>query len=60
MKPIETTNPITFTHLDRTFQRLKPNNYIELKEDGTKAPITKESNVLMDALMGGEITSITD
>ncbi len=54
MRPIDTTKPITFTYAGETFKRKEPNVYVRV-ENGKEVPITKQSNDLMDALMGGDI-----
>lgn len=56
MRPIDTVKPITFTYNGETFKRLEPNKFVILTEDKKELPITKESNKLMEALHGGEIS----
>ena len=54
MRPIESLKPITFTYAGETFKQLEPDVYVRI-ENGKEIPITKQSDDLMDALMGGDI-----
>jgi hypothetical protein len=55
MRPIETTQPITFTYEDVTYKRTAPNKYVKVIGD-TEVSVEKEtSNDLMEALLAGEI-----
>lgn len=54
MKPIESLGNITFTYAGETFKRTAPNSYVRVTSDGEQE-ITKKSDDLMDALLGGDI-----
>jgi hypothetical protein len=55
MRPIDrTTYPFTFTYDGETYKHLDADSFVKMI-DGHEHPITKKSNELMDALMGGEI-----
>jgi hypothetical protein len=56
MRPIESLDPITFTYAGETYKRTAPDMYFKIV-DGKEIPITKRSNDLMDALLGGDIVS---
>ncbi len=57
MRPIDSMEPITFTFESHIFKQLGPDVYVVLNQDGTETPITKNSNLLMEALLAGEIMS---
>lgn len=55
MRPIDSMDPITFTFEGYTFKQLSPDVYVIVNADGTETPITKDSNLLMEALLAGTI-----
>ena len=57
MRPIDSMEAITFTFDGYTFKQISPDVYVIVNEDGTETPITKDSNLLMEALMAGQITN---
>lgn len=46
--------PFSFTYGGQTYKQKNATEYVVITEDGEK-PISKKSNDLMDALLGGEI-----
>lgn len=56
MKPIESMEPITFNYAGETYKQLEPDVYVKIV-NGKELPITKASDDLMDALLGGDIVS---
>jgi len=54
-RPIETTQyPLYFKYDGNYFQEKSPDVFV-IKSGGTETPITKKSDVLMEALMAGDI-----
>lgn len=49
-------SPLYFTLYEDKFQRISPNNYVQKTGKG-EVEITKQSNDLMDALIGGDVIS---
>ena len=55
MRPIDSNEPMTFTYEGYTFKRIGPDEYVIVSADGSERPITKQSNLLMEALLAGTI-----